>query len=141
VDYIPYTGAHVVGQLQLLMFGIMAFYFFLQSGYYPSEIRAINIDFDWFYRKPLNALERGLAIVLNGLNNASDRILVINFTGSVNRFAVEPITKLTCFVLAPFTKKESVEQIIASAFRTGSSPIGIYAAATVLFIVVLYIFL
>ena len=141
VDYIPYTGAHVVGQLQLLMFGIMAFYFFLQSGYYPSEIRAINIDFDWFYRKPLNALERGIALVLNGLNNASDRILVINFTGSVNRFAVEPITKLTCFVLAPFTKKESVEQIIASAFRTGSSPIGIYAAATVLFIVVLYIFL
>lgn len=141
VEYIPYTGAHVVGQLQLLMFGILAFYFFLQSGYYPAEIRAINIDLDWFYRKPLYVMERGIARVLNGMNNTFDQIIVKDFTGSVNRFAVEPLAKLTCFFLAPFMKNQSLEKTISSAFRTGTSPIGIYALCTILFIVVLYIFL
>ena len=51
VDYIPYTGAHVVGQLQLLMFGALAFTLLILSGYYPAELRAINLDTDWFYRK------------------------------------------------------------------------------------------
>ncbi len=51
VDYIPYTGAHVVGQLQLLMFGALAFTLLVLSGYYPAELRAINLDTDWFYRK------------------------------------------------------------------------------------------
>jgi len=51
VDYVAYTGAHVVGQLQLLMFGALAFTLLVLSGYYPSELRAINLDADWFYRK------------------------------------------------------------------------------------------
>ena len=51
VDYVPYTGAHVIGQLQLLMFGALAFCLLILSGYYPAEMRAINLDTDWFYRK------------------------------------------------------------------------------------------
>jgi len=51
VDYVPYTAAHVVGQLQLLMFGALAFTLLILSGYYPPELRAINLDTDWFYRK------------------------------------------------------------------------------------------
>ncbi len=51
VDYIPYTAPHVVGQLQLLMFGALAFVLLILSGYYPAELRAINLDTDWFYRK------------------------------------------------------------------------------------------
>ena len=51
VDYVPYTAAHVVGQLQLLMFGALAFTLLILSGYYPAELRAINLDTDWFYRK------------------------------------------------------------------------------------------
>ena len=51
VDYVAYTGAHVVGQLQLLMFGALAFTLLILSGYYPAELRAINLDTDWFYRK------------------------------------------------------------------------------------------
>ncbi|MBF0113025.1 MAG: Na(+)/H(+) antiporter subunit D, partial [Desulfamplus sp.] len=104
VDYIPYTSAHVVGQLQLLMFGIFAFYLLLQSGYYPAEVRAINIDTDWFYRKPLRTLELGIAKILNGLNQALDQAIVKDITGVVNKFAVQPIGNLTCFVLSPVLK-------------------------------------
>ena len=51
VDYLPYTGEHVLGQLQLLIFGALAFCFLILSGVYPPELRAINLDTDWFYRK------------------------------------------------------------------------------------------
>ncbi len=51
VDYVPYTTPHVVAQLQLLLFSALAFTLLLRSGIYPAEIRAINIDTDWFYRK------------------------------------------------------------------------------------------
>ncbi|MBF0202987.1 MAG: Na(+)/H(+) antiporter subunit D [Desulfamplus sp.] len=148
VDYVPYTGAHVVGQLQLLLFGVLAFYMFLKSGYYPSEVRAINLDLDWFYRKPMRAVDYVFAKVLNGLNSAADQVIVKDFTGAVNRFAVEPVLNLTCFVLAPFVKSGdntdsdlTGRQAIASAFRTGTTPVGIYSACACLFIVVLYIFL
>ena len=40
-----------MGQLQLLMFGALAFTLLILSGYYPAELRAINLDTDWFYRK------------------------------------------------------------------------------------------
>ncbi len=52
-DYIPYSLAHVLAKLQMLLFGSLGFYLLLSSGYYPPEIRAINLDVDWFYRKGL----------------------------------------------------------------------------------------
>lgn len=55
VDYVPYTGAHVIDQLQLLFFSALAFTLLMRSGIYPAEIRAINIDTDWFYRKGAGA--------------------------------------------------------------------------------------
>ena len=52
VHYVPYTSFHVVGMLQLLMFGALAFTLLLLSGYYPAEMRALNLDTDWFMRLP-----------------------------------------------------------------------------------------
>jgi len=52
VDYQPYTAFHVIGMLQLLMFGALAFTILILSGYYPAELRAINLDTDWFARLP-----------------------------------------------------------------------------------------
>ena len=50
VHYVPYTAFHVVGMLQLLMFGALAFTVLVLSGYYPPEMRAVNLDTDWFAR-------------------------------------------------------------------------------------------
>ena len=52
VDFVPYTAFHVVGMLQLLMFGALAFTMLVLSGYYPPELRAVNLDTDWFLRLP-----------------------------------------------------------------------------------------
>ena len=51
VVYRPYTINHVIGQLQLLCFALLAFVFLMKSGIHPPEVRAINLDTDWIYRK------------------------------------------------------------------------------------------
>ena len=48
VDFVPYTGGHVVGQLQLLLFSGLAF--FLMLGQLRRTL-TITLDVDWFYRR------------------------------------------------------------------------------------------
>lgn len=76
VDYVPYTASHVTASLQLLFFSALAFTLLILSGIYPAEIRAINLDADWFYRKtgiafyrfcntPLNSFRLGMQNLLS----------------------------------------------------------------------------
>ncbi len=51
VNYAPYTVSHVLSQLQLLCFALLAFTLIMKIGLHPPEIRAINLDTDWLYRK------------------------------------------------------------------------------------------
>lgn len=51
VDYVPYTAAHVITQLQLLMYSALAFTVMMLWKIYPPELRSTNLDTDWFYRK------------------------------------------------------------------------------------------
>jgi multicomponent Na+:H+ antiporter subunit D len=48
VDFVPYTGAHVVFQLQLLLFSGLAF--FLMLGWLQRTL-TITLDVDWLYRR------------------------------------------------------------------------------------------
>jgi multicomponent Na+:H+ antiporter subunit D len=47
VDYVPYTVAHVVNQLQMLFFAGLAFFVFLPM---MKKTLTISLDLDWFYR-------------------------------------------------------------------------------------------
>ncbi|MGZ8254704.1 MAG: Na(+)/H(+) antiporter subunit D [Burkholderiaceae bacterium] len=47
VNYEPYTGAHVVAQLQLLLFSGLAFFVMLP---YLKRTLTITLDFDWIWR-------------------------------------------------------------------------------------------
>jgi multicomponent Na+:H+ antiporter subunit D len=51
VHYVPYTSAHVVAQLQVLVFASLGVFWLMRTGLYPPEQRAINLDFDWVYRR------------------------------------------------------------------------------------------
>ena len=55
VDFDPYTTTHVITQLQLLAWSALAFSVLVRSGIYPPELRSVNLDFDWTYRKLLPA--------------------------------------------------------------------------------------
>ena len=50
VDYVPYTGSHVLAQLQLLAFSALAFSILMRTGIYPPEERWVNLDSDYLYR-------------------------------------------------------------------------------------------
>lgn len=41
MDYVPYTGAHVVGQLQLLMFGALAFALLIWHPYHQWPLQCL----------------------------------------------------------------------------------------------------
>lgn len=66
VDYRPYTAAHVVNQLQLLMFSALAFAVLMRSGIYPPELRSTNLDSDWLYRGFASAAVRVSGQLLGG---------------------------------------------------------------------------
>lgn len=57
VDYVPYTGAHVVYQLQLLLFSGLAFFLLLGL---LKRTMTITLDVDWFWRRPGKAIARFL---------------------------------------------------------------------------------
>jgi multicomponent Na+:H+ antiporter subunit D len=67
VDYEPYTGSHVLTQLQLLMFSALAFSVLMRTGVYPPELRLINLDFDWTYRHLLAKAAGGLSKAIGGM--------------------------------------------------------------------------
>ena len=58
VDYQPYTGAHVLTQMQLLVFSALAFSVLMWHGIYPPEMRSVNLDSDYLYRRLGPALAR-----------------------------------------------------------------------------------
>jgi multicomponent Na+:H+ antiporter subunit D len=72
-DYVPYTGAHVVFQLQLLLFSGLAF--FLMLGLLKRTL-TITLDVDWFWR-------RFGAAVMRKLDRWSDILWIIYARGVV----------------------------------------------------------
>lgn len=65
VDYVPYTTAHVITQLQLLMFSALAFTFLMLKGLYPPELKSTNLDVDWIYRRFLPRLLQRLGHIIS----------------------------------------------------------------------------
>lgn len=51
VVFEPYTSAHVINQLQLLLFSALAFTVLMLYRIYPPELKSTNLDSDWIYRK------------------------------------------------------------------------------------------
>jgi multicomponent Na+:H+ antiporter subunit D len=51
MSYEPYTSSHVLAQLQLLVFSALAFSWLMRNGIYPPELRSVNLDTDWLYRR------------------------------------------------------------------------------------------
>jgi multicomponent Na+:H+ antiporter subunit D len=61
VEYKPYTGFHVVAQLQLLLFSGLAF--FVMLGWLRRTL-TVTLDVDWLYRVPFPAMIRTTSAVL-----------------------------------------------------------------------------
>jgi multicomponent Na+:H+ antiporter subunit D len=78
--YAPYTVPHVVNQLQLLLWAALAFSVLNWYRIYPPELRSINLDFDWVYRRAgpavVHACGRRIASVQHAVVTvAQDRLV------------------------------------------------------------------
>jgi multicomponent Na+:H+ antiporter subunit D len=148
VDYIPYTGAHVVGQLQLLMFGALAFCLLILSGFYPAEMRAINLDTDWFYRKLSLRFYRFSDNVLNKMNQACETIFAQKLSDSLAEWAKNGAARTLVIFLLPVWKamnlsverQTQLKDHIDTLLRNGAVPIGISVAGVAILLSGLYFF-
>ncbi|MGI9356373.1 MAG: Na(+)/H(+) antiporter subunit D, partial [Rhizobiaceae bacterium] len=90
VDYQPYTVDHVLAQMQLLFFALLAFALLMRYGFFPDEKRSINLDIDWLYRKAAPAIA-GFVVALfstvwNELARGVRLTLAASETGLMNLF-------------------------------------------------------
>lgn len=51
MDYTVYDTTHVLTQMQLLFFSALAFVWLKLAHIYPPELKSVNIDAEWIYRK------------------------------------------------------------------------------------------
>lgn len=49
--YVPYDLTHTLTQLQLLFFSALAFVWLNKKGLYPPELKSVNLDVEWLYRR------------------------------------------------------------------------------------------
>jgi len=135
-DYQPYTVSHVVAQTQLLFFSALAFTLLLLSGIYPAEIRSVNADADWVYRKGGRLFYSLSDRIFNGLNNWGDRIFVRGIPGALARFFADPGANLQK-AGARLTSGSSrdlaaIDAAIERRSRLGAYPVGIGVLLAVL---------
>jgi multicomponent Na+:H+ antiporter subunit D len=82
-DYVPYTGDHVVSQLQLLLFSGLAF--FVMLGWLRRTL-TITLDIDWFYRRLAPSLVRAAEHGINFARSAAMGLFVKTLGGIAHLF-------------------------------------------------------
>ncbi len=134
VEYKVWTATHIITQTQLLFFSALAFAVLMLSKVYPPELRSVNLDADWFYRKSGRAFYWVCDKGLNGFNRLAHAasMSVIRGLGRLAEFA--PIA-----LMRPFSGKTSSQEL-GEILRRGALPIGVTACLAVLVLALLFFF-
>jgi multicomponent Na+:H+ antiporter subunit D len=121
----------VLAQTQLLFFSALAFTLLLLAGIYPPEIRSINVDADWFYRKGARQLYRFCAWAFDGLNVWANRAFAQELPQQLGRFFAEPGSNLQRYgvrLWAEFSGNDQQAQLLEDQIvqrnRKATYPIG-----------------
>ncbi len=147
-NYVPYTPYHVLAQTQLLFYSSLAFTLLILSGIYPAEIRAINLDFDWFYRKGGRLLLTFSGKVLNGVNELSERVIVGKIVRGIARFTADGVARVVLIPMVSFwalrgqkgPRLEMKKRNLYNAIMKGGLPVGLgIGFATVLIILLFFL--
>ena len=82
MEYSPYDTSHVLAQLQLLFFSALAFTWLKLSGIYPPELKSVNIDAEWIYRKVYpRALHNVVGFFAPAYNSVRQQVVTWNQLG------------------------------------------------------------
>lgn len=93
MDYWPYDVTHVLAQTQLLFFSALAFVWLNKRGMYPPELRSVNIDAEWFYRKLIPAGAHKTLSLLTRVKHTAQAGVTTLKTGVRTEFNKTPLAK------------------------------------------------
>ena len=102
-DFHPYTAAHIMESVQILVFTGIAFYFFIPK---LGGEATISLDTDWFYRQGGRLFYRLMDKTLNGINARSDQFFVRNLAARLGRWSRVPVSSLVTFYMKAMGSKE-----------------------------------
>ena len=120
VDYAPYTVNHVVTQLLLLFSASLAFGILMYTRYYPPELRSVNLDVDWFYRKAAPAVIKVAGAPVAAFSAWLGHIFLQKIPELLIKFGQNPsaLVKVTLeYLTMPFRSQECRVQIMED-YRT-----------------------
>ena len=130
-DYQPYTVSHVLAQTQLLFFSALAFTLLLLAGIYPPEIRSVNVDADWIYRKGCRQIYRFCQWAFDGINDWANRTFAQQLPKLLAAFFDEPGGNLQKYGYRLWAETSGldgdharIERSIDSRSRNTAYPIG-----------------
>lgn len=136
--YHAYTPSHLVTQLQLLMFSALVFFLFLSL---LKRTETISLDTDWFYRKGGKLAYIFLDKAGNGLNFICEKCLMGVVRTAAGFFADAParialFVMVNIWLIAGFRGRhlELKKKKLYSDVLQGALPVGLGAAASTLFI-------
>lgn len=146
--YEPYTFAHVMAQSLLLIFSALAFTLLLLGGIYPSEIRSVNIDSDWLYRRGGKFFYQIFDRSLNGINAAAHKTFVAGLTGALSRFAAAGPARMAIFLLSSYwtligknsQQRENLRTAVMIKLEKGALPVGLTTLVAVVILGALFFF-
>lgn len=93
MEYWPYDLTHVLTQLQLLFFSALAFVWLNKQGLYPPELRSVNIDVEWSYRKLLPATGRVSYNLMTAFNDGVVRAVQQSWQSFQSVFQASRLSK------------------------------------------------
>jgi multicomponent Na+:H+ antiporter subunit D len=147
-DYQPYTVSHVLAQTQLLFFSALAFTLLLLAGIYPPEIRSINVDADWFYRRGCRQIYRFCQWAFDGINDWANRIFAQQFPKLLASFFEEPGGNLQRYGYRIWVEtsgiadnRDAVDQAIDRRSRNAAYPVGVSVLLAVVILTLVSTFL
>jgi multicomponent Na+:H+ antiporter subunit D len=84
-EYHPYAPYHVVEQLQLLLWAVVAFAVLILVKWYPAEVASTNLDSDWLYRVPGRGLLGWAAAAVRAIWRLLWRLFTTRFMETMGR--------------------------------------------------------
>ncbi len=137
-----------MGQSLLLLFSALAFTLLLLGGIYPAEIRSVNIDSDWIYRKGGKMAYALFDNCLNSINAVAHKVLISGAVANICRLAREGPTHILTFLLTPIweisgtsdEQRDKLRESLRKNVHNGVFPIGITACLSVLLLGILFFF-
>lgn len=139
-EYAPYTAEHMVTQTQLLLYSALAVCFLLLAGVYPAEIRAKNLDFDYFTNGACRGFSRFFDWGLNGTNRQTAQFFLNWLPERSDHFFNHAPARLTAWLYGhwlalrgePRPRIREAQDRIYEYYKRNALPVGVSALFAIL---------